>query len=144
MGGDGTLAAQRLAGQLTHGFGTAEQPDKAPRMGQDLSKQGLLRRVPSRAAAVVDRDGLDDGAGLGQALGQPFTPAIAAQQQFWDIQGVRRTWFCGSYLGHGFHEDALQSGLAVAEQLGGVRRPWTVEGESGRIHVRERTLEEAA
>lgn len=70
--------------------------------------------------------------------------AIAAQQQIWDIQGARRTWFCGSYLGHGFHEDALQSGLAVAEQLGGVRRPWTVEGESSRIHVRERALEEAA
>lgn len=70
--------------------------------------------------------------------------AIAAQQQIWDIQGARRTWFCGSYLGHGFHEDALQSGLAVAEQLGGVRRPWTVEGESSRIHVRERALERAA
>jgi uncharacterized protein len=70
--------------------------------------------------------------------------AIAAQQQIWDIQGARRTWFCGSYLGHGFHEDALQSGLAVAEQLGGVRRPWTVEGESSRIHVRDRALEEAA
>ncbi len=62
--------------------------------------------------------------------------AIAAQQEIWDIQGARRTWFCGSYLGHGFHEDALQSGLAVAEQLGGVRRPWTVADESGRIHVR--------
>ena len=33
------------------------------------------------------------------------------------------------------HEDGLQSGLAVAEQLGGVRRPWTVENESGRIQV---------
>ncbi|MBU1377427.1 MAG: FAD-dependent oxidoreductase [Alphaproteobacteria bacterium] len=70
--------------------------------------------------------------------------AIAAQQEIWDIQGARRTWFCGSYLGHGFHEDALQSGLAVAEQLGGVRRPWTVAGESGRIHVREPALAEEA
>ena len=70
--------------------------------------------------------------------------AIAAQQEIWDIQGARRTWFCGSYLGHGFHEDALQSGLAVAEQLGGVRRPWTVEGESGRIHVRPPPMAEAA
>ncbi|WP_293357391.1 FAD-dependent oxidoreductase [Phenylobacterium sp.] len=70
--------------------------------------------------------------------------AVAAQQVFWDIQGVRRTWFCGAYLGHGFHEDALQSGLAVAEQLGGVRRPWTVEGESGRIHLRGPALQEAA
>lgn len=70
--------------------------------------------------------------------------AIAAQAEFWDIQGVRRTWFCGSYLGHGFHEDALQSGLAVAEQLGGVRRPWTVADESGRIHVRAPVLAEEA
>jgi len=70
--------------------------------------------------------------------------AIAAQTEFWDIQGVRRTWFCGSYLGHGFHEDALQSGLAVAEQLGGVRRPWTVPDENGRIHVRTPVLAERA
>jgi len=61
--------------------------------------------------------------------------AIAAQREIWSLQGVRRTWFCGSYFGHGFHEDALQAGLAVAEQLGGVRRPWTVDDESGRIHV---------
>ncbi|MFN3583886.1 NAD(P)/FAD-dependent oxidoreductase [Phenylobacterium sp.] len=62
--------------------------------------------------------------------------AIAAQGELWDLQGARRTWFCGSYFGHGFHEDALQAGLAVAEQLGGARRPWTVENESGRIQVR--------
>lgn len=70
--------------------------------------------------------------------------AVAAQAQLWDLQGVRRTWFCGSYFGHGFHEDALQSGLAVAEQLGGVRRPWSVENESGRIHVRAPAAAEAA
>ncbi len=61
--------------------------------------------------------------------------AIAAQDELWSLQGVRATWFCGSYFGHGFHEDGLQAGLAVAEQLGGVRRPWTVEGESGRIRL---------
>lgn len=61
--------------------------------------------------------------------------ALNAQRQLWSLQGHRRTWFCGSYFGYGFHEDALQSGLAVAEQLGGVRRPWDVAGESGRIHL---------
>jgi predicted NAD/FAD-binding protein len=64
--------------------------------------------------------------------------AMAAQEELWSLQGVRRTWFCGSYFGHGFHEDALQAGLAAAEQLGGVRRPWEVENESGRIHVPSR------
>jgi uncharacterized protein len=61
--------------------------------------------------------------------------ALSAQQQLWSLQGRRRTWFCGSYFGYGFHEDGLQSGLAVAEQLGGTRRPWTVPHESGRIHL---------
>ncbi|MBL8545916.1 MAG: FAD-dependent oxidoreductase [Hyphomonadaceae bacterium] len=61
--------------------------------------------------------------------------AIRAQEHLWSLQGVRNTWFCGAHFGSGFHEDGLQSGLAVAEQLGGVRRPWTVEGESSRIYV---------
>jgi uncharacterized protein len=61
--------------------------------------------------------------------------AMTAQTQLWDIQGRRRTWFCGSYFGYGFHEDGLQAGLAAAEDIGGVRRPWTVANESGRIHI---------
>lgn len=60
-------------------------------------------------------------------------PAMDAQRKIWAIQGQRNTWFCGAYFGAGFHEDGLQAGLAVAEQLGGARRPWTVADESGRI-----------
>lgn len=59
--------------------------------------------------------------------------AMTAQRQLWTLQGVRGTWYCGAHFGAGFHEDGLQSGLAVAEDLAGSRRPWTVENESGRI-----------
>jgi predicted NAD/FAD-binding protein len=59
--------------------------------------------------------------------------AVEAQQHLWRLQGNRHTYFAGSYFGAGFHEDALQSGLAAAEAVGGVRRPWRVEGESNRI-----------
>jgi predicted NAD/FAD-binding protein len=61
--------------------------------------------------------------------------ALRAQEQLWSLQGVGRTWWCGSYFGSGFHEDGLQAGLAAAEALGGVRRPWSVPEESGRIQV---------
>jgi len=61
--------------------------------------------------------------------------AIRAQERLWSLQGANKTWFCGAHFGAGFHEDGLQSGLAVAEQLGGVRRPWSVAEESGRIHL---------
>lgn len=59
--------------------------------------------------------------------------ALTAQAQLWSLQGTRRSWFCGAHFGAGFHEDGLQAGLAVAEALGGVRRPWDVADESGRI-----------
>jgi len=61
--------------------------------------------------------------------------AASAQGSLWAMQGIHRTWFCGSYFGFGFHEDGAQSGLAVAEQLGGVQRPWQVANPSGRISV---------
>jgi predicted NAD/FAD-binding protein len=67
--------------------------------------------------------------------------AIAAQQRLWLLQGDRNTWFCGAYFGAGFHEDGLQAGLAVAEQLGDVRRPWHVPNESGRIVLTAQTTE---
>ena len=73
-------------------------------------------------------------------------PALAAQNRLWSLQGVNGTWFCGAHFGAGFHEDGLQAGLAVAEDLGGVRRPWSVAAESGRIvrTLLEPALESAA
>jgi uncharacterized protein len=43
--------------------------------------------------------------------------AIQAQRGVAQLQGQAHTWFCGAWTGYGFHEDGLQSGLAVAEQL---------------------------
>lgn len=74
-----------------------------------------------------------------------FDPAaMRAQRELWSLQGDGGVWFCGAHFGAGFHEDGLQSGLAVAEQLGGVRRPWTVANESGRIHLGGRAPERVA
>jgi hypothetical protein len=72
------------------------------------------------------------------------TAAIAAQAQLWSLQGERKTWFCGAYFGAGFHEDGLQAGLAVAEALGGVRRPWSVPEESSRIVVHSTAADRAS
>ena len=58
-----------------------------------------------------------------------------AQRDIWRIQGRGGVWYAGAHLGYGFHEDGLQSGLAVAEAIGGVRRPWSVAGESDRLYA---------
>jgi uncharacterized protein len=65
------------------------------------------------------------------------TQTLAAQKNLWSLQGDQNTWFCGAWFGAGFHEDGLQAGLAVAEQLGGIRRPWAVADESSRIYLSE-------
>ena len=59
--------------------------------------------------------------------------AIAAQSQLADLQGRCGVWYCGAYFGSGFHEDGLQSGLAVAEAITGVRRPWNFDWSKSRI-----------
>ena len=64
-----------------------------------------------------------------------FDAATArAQRELWSLQGKQNTWFCGAHFGAGFHEDGLQAGLAVAEDLGGLARPWVVANDSARIH----------
>jgi predicted NAD/FAD-binding protein len=51
------------------------------------------------------------------------TEAVAAQSEIASIQGTGRTWFAGAWMGYGFHEDGLQSGLDVAAALG-APAPW--------------------
>jgi predicted NAD/FAD-binding protein len=43
--------------------------------------------------------------------------AIDAQQHMHHIQGQQHTWYAGAWLGYGFHEDGLKSGLSVAREL---------------------------
>lgn len=61
--------------------------------------------------------------------------ALTAQHDLWRLQGQRNTWFCGAYWGYGFHEDGLQAGLAAAEHLSGLRRPWN------RPHMHDRIIQ---
>ena len=44
-------------------------------------------------------------------------PAIQAQAGVTQLQGQRRTWFCGAWMGYGFHEDGLKAGQDVARNL---------------------------
>jgi predicted NAD/FAD-binding protein len=44
--------------------------------------------------------------------------AVAAQARHGEISGRDAISFCGAYWGSGFHEDGLQSALAVCEKLG--------------------------
>jgi predicted NAD/FAD-binding protein len=88
-----------------------------------------LQNLPTKSPVMVTLNPIDEPAP--QSVLRELTylhpqfdgAAIAAQGSLPTMQGVRRSWFCGAYCGNGFHEDAVQSGLAVAAALG-APAPW--------------------
>ncbi len=44
--------------------------------------------------------------------------SMATQSKLPQLNGCNRTYFCGSYFGYGFHEDAVRSGVGVAKAFG--------------------------
>ncbi len=98
-----------------------------------------LQSLPGEQRHFVTLNPPEDPAGIlhEESFAHPLfdAAAIRAQRALWTLQGTRHTWYCGAWFGAGFHEDGLQAGLAVAEQLGGVRRPWQVPAGSSRIHA---------
>jgi predicted NAD/FAD-binding protein len=48
-----------------------------------------------------------------------YTPdSLAARRRYAEISGENRTSFCGAYWGYGFHEDGVNSALAVCRAFG--------------------------
>jgi len=62
--------------------------------------------------------------------------AIDAQQKLGSVQGENNIWLAGAWSGHGFHEDGLRSGIAVANSLGAFA-PWQrdTDAKSAAIHI---------
>ncbi|MFL2887952.1 MAG: flavin-containing amine oxidoreductase [Pelagibacterales bacterium MED-G40] len=42
---------------------------------------------------------------------------LKLQKDLYLLQGKKRTWFCGSYFGYGFHEDGLKSTISLIENF---------------------------
>jgi predicted NAD/FAD-binding protein len=44
--------------------------------------------------------------------------SMATQSRLAQLNSRRQTWFCGSYFGYGFHEDAVSAAVAVGHSMG--------------------------
>jgi len=156
---DATPEEQQLLGAIRYGANAAvmhRDPSLMPRRRKVWASWNYLEQGPSRELCTTywmnqlqDLQGQRDVFVTLNPVREPASgsvihredyehprfdmAALRAQHQLWALQGRRRTWFCGAWFGAGFHEDGVQAGLAVAEELGGICRPWSVLNASGRI-----------
>lgn len=135
---DASLMPQRRAVWSSWNFiGARAEFNQAPCVTYWMNR---LQNLPGPDLFVTLNPPREPAAGTvvrAQAFTHPVFDAasVAAQRRVWSLQGVDRISYCGAHFGSGFHEDGLQAGLAVAEMFPGVKRPWNVADESGRIHV---------
>jgi predicted NAD/FAD-binding protein len=98
----------------------------------------ILQGIEAPETFCVTLNNTDDDQSASSILGRfsyahpVFSLAgMAAQQRWQDINGPRRTWYCGAYWHNGFHEDGVFSALRVAERHG---QPATGGGVNKPVH----------
>jgi predicted NAD/FAD-binding protein len=82
--------------------------------------QGVVSSTPVFVTLNQD-EAIDPGSVLAQMdYAHPVvdSAAVAAQRRHPEINGARRTWFCGAYWGFGFHEDGVRSAVETCRALG--------------------------
>jgi uncharacterized protein len=99
-------------------------PAALPTVTYDLNRLQALDE-PVRYCVTLNRDDhiAEDRIIRRERYAHPLytSGSLAAQARLPELDGRRRTWFCGAYHGFGFHEDGLSSGLRAAAALGA---PW--------------------
>ena len=46
---------------------------------------------------------------------------IVGQEKIENLQGKNRLFYAGAYLGYGFHEDGVKSGMRVAQMINNLK-----------------------
>lgn len=95
-------------------------PGQAPSVTYLLNR---LQRIPGpvQYAVTLNRRDIDPTriiAAMDYAHPRFDFRALRARDRLGEINGTDRIWFAGAYHRHGFHEDGMRSGIAVARALG--------------------------
>lgn len=118
---DTSLLPSRRAAWASWNYHVGRQPERPASVTYDLSR---LQRIDSPQPILLTLNPtrrIDPGRIHGRfTYHHPVfsLQSIAAQQHFDEINGRRRSYFCGAYRFHGFHEDGVASALEVAAHFG--------------------------
>lgn len=113
------LPRRRLAWAAWNYHVTPNLPDRALVTYHMNRLQGL--NAPYEFCVTLNHAGAIDPATILKRITYHHpvfsSEAIAAQQRQGEINGHRRTWYCGAYWGFGFHEDGVKSAMTTCHAL---------------------------
>lgn len=117
---DGDLLPRRRAARASWNYHVEASAAAAPGVTYDMSR---LQRLPTADPFCVtlnqDARVRHDRVLSRLDFAHPVysSRALDAQRRHAEIDGLRRTHFCGAYWGQGFHEDGLRSAQTVCRRL---------------------------
>ncbi|MBU0946885.1 MAG: FAD-dependent oxidoreductase [Proteobacteria bacterium] len=118
---DTTMLPQKRSIWASWNYYISAQQQKAATLSYDMN---ILQGISAPEEFLVSLNQLE-GINPDKIIGRyeyqhpVFTPDVpAAQKRHAEISAVNRTHYCGAYWGYGFHEDGVNSGLAVAAYFG--------------------------
>ncbi len=119
---DETFLARQRAAHASWNYHLADCDAPSPHTTMTYNLNRLQRLETERSYLVTLNPARTPRSSLARmTYSHPvYTPeSVATQSEIAAINGRRRTYYAGAYLGFGFHEDALRSAVEVADALGG-------------------------
>ncbi len=114
------LPRRRLA-WASWNYRIPREPQKRVSVTYYMNRLQRLRGPRHFCVTLNDTEAIDPSKAIARmAYHHPvYRPeAVAAQHRHQEVNGERRTYFCGAYWGYGFHEDGVNSALAVCSRFG--------------------------
>ena len=118
---DSSLLPRRRRARASWNFHLQDEPADRTTVTYHMNRLQSLDAEPDFCVTLNRTEAIDPERVIGaREFSHPvFTnAALAAQNRWGEVSGVRRTHYCGAYWGYGFHEDGVQSGLRVCESFG--------------------------
>ena len=118
---DTSILPRRVRAWANWNYRIYPQPDRVVTVTYDLSRLQKLDTPTPILLTLNDDSGIDPSKVLDRNVFRHpafTTDSTPAQNRIDEISHRRRTYFCGAYWGYGFHEDGVNSALAVAKYFG--------------------------
>jgi predicted NAD/FAD-binding protein len=119
---DSSILPRRRLAQAAWNYHLLRDPQEPVALTYDMNVLQDLRGAPARFLVTLNHRGAIDERRILRTIqyAHPvYTPAgVAAQARHRELNGARRTYFCGAYWRSGFHEDGVVSAQAALAHFG--------------------------